>query len=1009
MKKLLLNLTLFSSLFANAQSLHDAAFVHNFSGNINKGVVGVTTPQLLGQNVVLTTDKHGNTNSAIDITASNKYQILTGAATHMQGNNFTVSFWYKKSNTISSMGSWSHRPFFVAPNTSNSGYAEGTYLGLSPDGTKFSYGHVDNNPGSVSSKETNVSDTGITVTNWNYYSLVREGNTLKLFINGDLKDTATNVTFGNYNLQGLAYLGGYYAGSYGGYCVGSFDNFSVHKRAMSDAQALELYNYQNADTERTNVKAKFDFNPGAITTDSWGNFNAIAVNNPVLGPDRFGYPNSALSVSGTATNPQGIAIPYLNDYISDSGTIAFWYKPTSVTQTGNNHMVFLPNESRSTTGYSLNNNISARQMNSNFVLSSTTAPNGALNVNLGSMSGAWQHCAIVFNGANVKTYINGSLAGDYTIESGNNRKNGGLQLITVGHMDYAGLKSSFNGLIDELIIDKAVYTQSEIETLANNTSVAVVENPIPNYVANFSGNLNGGRKGDTPAIFGTTAVLTADKFGNTNNAIETYTNNTLVTLTNAAATTGYNDGSYTIGFWYKREASVAKSGNLSHHPFFSIPNASYYGFGEGLFLGLNPAETSFVFGYVQTTGSNGTSFSQTSPFPVGFQVNDWNYYTIEKVGNIVKLYINNIFFAQKTGITFGWHNQDNAILLGGFQNQGNSAKAPGSFDNFRLYPNVYTEAVRTQIYNWELNDVQRPTSFKVKYEFNGSLTADTNGNFPAVVENDAQLGTDRNGNANSALRIAPNLDDTKFNGIKIPYLNNYFTRNQGTIAFWYSVEGTGTAANNFNPIVTLPNQEINGGNYAIAAGLFTSGNFLNMMKAASIKSDNTVSSAAQTAIVNGWKHCAITFNGTVMTLYINGTFVDTAIIEAFPTRVNGGSQDIMIGFNNYPNAKTQFNGLIDDLIFDSSFMTNAQIASLYQTLNTHQPEQNKVVAYPNPVENNLFFSQEVDKAMVYDLFGRVILTAANTNQIDISSLAKGSYVVNFEINGTNTVQQIIKK
>lgn len=1010
MKKLLLNLTLLSSLFANAQSVHDAEYVMNFSGGINKGVIGTSNVMQLGTNVVLAADKHGNSNMAIDINAVNRSQILIGAASYMQGSNFTVSFWYKRSTTVGLSGTWSHRPFFIAPNTSNNDYAEGTFLGFTSDGTKFRYGHINNSPGSVSNKEVNVSDTGVTVTEWNYYSLVREGNSLKLYINGALKDTATNVAFGNYNTQGSAYLGGLSVGNFGGYAAGSFDNFSVHKRAMTDAQALELYNYQMGDMHRTDIKAKFDFNLGAVATDSWGNFHGVAVNNPALGTDRFGNANSALSVTGTATNPQGIAIPYLNDYFSESGTIAFWYKPNDINQSGGTHMVFLPNEKRHAGNFSLNNNISVTQFNNGVNATTTTAPNGNINTNLGVMTGEWQHCAIVLNNTNLKTYLNGVLVGDYIVEGTGYRKNGGMQNITVGHMDFYNLKTSFNGLIDDLIIDKAIYSANDIELLAGDIPFVAATNPVPSYVANFSGNINGGVTGSLEAItHSSTVTLTADQFGNPNNAADTSGPNGLIYLNKAATVLEYNNLPYTISFWFKRNPNANKSGNLSYFSFFSIPNSSNAGYGEGLVLGLNMAETSFTFGYVLTTGSSGVNHTSQVDLPAGFIVNDWNYYTIEKVGNIIKLYVNNQFLAQKSGITFGQNNNNRKIILGGFQNGSYGSAVPGYFDNFRIYNAMLSPAERLMAYNWELSDSQRPTSFQAKYDFNSSIIADANGNFHAVVENDVQLGTDRNGNPNSALRITPNADATKTNGIRIPYLNDYFTRNQGTVSFWYKAEGTGTPYNFFNPIVTLPNQGLTAGNYAIAAGFTSQGNQSEIMRASSTLNDYYTSAVTETTTTTGWKHCAVTFEGQELKLYINGNLIGTGAISAFPTRVNGGAQDILVGFNEFLGTQSQFDGLIDDLIFDTNVMTATEIADLVGTLDTFKPEQNKVVAYPNPVENNLFFSQEVEKATVFDLFCRVILTAANTNQIDISSLAKGSYLVNFEINGTNTVQQIIKK
>ncbi|MFK8013263.1 MAG: T9SS type A sorting domain-containing protein, partial [Marinicellaceae bacterium] len=71
--------------------------------------------------------------------------------------------------------------------------------------------------------------------------------------------------------------------------------------------------------------------------------------------------------------------------------------------------------------------------------------------------------------------------------------------------------------------------------------------------------------------------------------------------------------------------------------------------------------------------------------------------------------------------------------------------------------------------------------------------------------------------------------------------------------------------------------------------------------------------------------------------------------------------------------------------------------------------------FPNPANTVLYFDtfgQEIDGISVFDMFGRAILwfsaEESSMNQIDISKLTPGSFIVQFiRINGSTTVQKLI--
>jgi hypothetical protein len=1008
MKKLLLNLALLCSAWLNAQGFDNPVYVANFSGNINQGVIGITNALTLGSNVTYVNDKFGNTNSAISVNSNTSSQILPGAAEAMS-SNFTVGFWYKKSTTVNTNSTLNHKPFFIVPNTSTGSYAEGTFLSISNDETKLVFGNVNNNPLNNSRDEITFITAGINISQWNYYTLVRDNGFLKLYINGSLKKFISDIpNYSTVNATNSIHLGGYTVSGQVGYCPGSFDNLRVYNRVLTTADINNLYAFENGDSLRSAIKAKYDFNEGALAQDTHGNFHGIVVDNPQLATDRFGNPNSALRVSGTG-GAQGIKIPYLNDYIAQKGTIAFWVKPENAAQIQIGPIVHLPNERRqSNTNIYINNNILVGCNNGNLYANSSTAPLEFTNFSMGTASQDWQHVAVTFDNNVLKTYINGTLNGTNTIEGGTARRNGGAQYITIGHSDFYNLEYLFNGLIDDVIIENIVYNPSQIRALAD-ISGAEINVTDAMYIANFSGNLNAGTKGNTFAITATnTITLTADRNDNENYAVRATAQGDLVTLKGAATALTDNTSDYTIGFWYKRNASIGKTGTVSHRPFFSIPNASTTGWGEGLYLGLNNTEDQFVYGYIYSSGSgSGTNNSNNTNVPTDIILTNWNYYTIVKSGNTLNFYVNDLLIGTKAVQQFGAINSDNSIQLGGFKNTTNNGYAPGYYDNLRVYNYALSDQKRSDLLTYEYSEGSRP-SIKAKYEFNqNSITTDTFGNFNAIAVNNPQLGTDRHGNPNSALQVST---DQNFNGIRIPYLNEYFGKNNGTIAFWFKADYTDSnPISSFIPIVYLPNQGTMTYKNALAAGYTNIGGD-NAFIASSAKSNNQAINAVKNyASVGNWQHCAVTFNNDIMKLYINGVPVATATIDPFPTRVHGGGQDITVGFANYMNINTQFNGLIDDLLFDSVTYTNDEIAALYQTLALEDNQISSVTLYPNPATNVLNVTKQADIITIYDIAGRTIMNAKNTSEVNISELSKGNYIVKIEIDGNVSTQKFIKK
>lgn len=59
-------------------------------------------------------------------------------------------------------------------------------------------------------------------------------------------------------------------------------------------------------------------------------------------------------------------------------------------------------------------------------------------------------------------------------------------------------------------------------------------------------------------------------------------------------------------------------------------------------------------------------------------------------------------------------------------------------------------------------------------------------------------------------------------------------------------------------------------------------------------------------------------------------------------------------------------------------------------------ETEDIRIYPNPVNDYVNFSKEIEKAFIFNNLGQLLIKAENTNRIDVSSLPKGLYIIRFD-------------
>jgi len=79
------------------------------------------------------------------------------------------------------------------------------------------------------------------------------------------------------------------------------------------------------------------------------------------------------------------------------------------------------------------------------------------------------------------------------------------------------------------------------------------------------------------------------------------------------------------------------------------------------------------------------------------------------------------------------------------------------------------------------------------------------------------------------------------------------------------------------------------------------------------------------------------------------------------------------------------------------------------TVGTKSAVLNNITFYPNPTTDLVNFSQQVTSVEVCNMNGTVILTASFVNQVDLSTLAPGTYILKITDSFGNTDQQQIVK
>jgi hypothetical protein len=546
MRKLYLFLAWLSlSAITYSQSL---VAYYPFNGNANDQSGNSRNPTYNGAS--LTTDRFGNTNRAYSFSGLTNGHIEY-SANGLPATNRTISLWFNVPDV-------SNRPGLFGYG-GNGSCGTTLLMGLNCTGSSqyWVQGHCGINPAAYTYPAPPVNQ-------WYHWVLTINGNTQKIYVNGELKSTdntfsgstatggAAELSFGVIpHTNGLAP----YTDANVGYFQGKLDDICIYDAAMSDAQVQQLYT-----NESSGLVAYYPFNGNA--NDESGNGINGTVNGATLTSDRFGNANKAYSF----TNPGHIEVPNSN-MLGDEFTVSYWFKINYYSgQRGVMSNVAVPNGGfqqafdGTTFSYILGYNFPQTNdpLFSNYTMQESLSQ--------------WHHLAVAYKktGTNLsesKLFINGELKKS-SIHTGLSI------LFTPNAPFYIGQNHSglnFQGDLDDIRIYNRNLSPNEIAQLAD---VPMMPDLIAYLPMNGDANDKSGNNRNGTV---TNAVASTDKYGNNSSAFQFLGNGSGSNITLANSTgldfyENYGGRPFSISAWVKLGPNTGDVKQIVGKHICGIPN-----------------------------------------------------------------------------------------------------------------------------------------------------------------------------------------------------------------------------------------------------------------------------------------------------------------------------------------------------------------------------------------------------------------------------------------------------
>jgi hypothetical protein len=355
-------------------------------------------------------------------------------------DNFTISFWYYLDSFSTASGTVTAA---VIPLLSNFGWYNNFDVGISIHiaSSTTIFAAVATGGGTTSSPpNTQLTATIDPLQKWNHIALVRDGATIRFFVNGvGISGTLSSNTGLNHAARSL-YVGGWF--SFGG---GAPSNSRFPKGYISDLRIVTSALYSGNFTPPTTPSTAITGTSRLLSFTNAGIVDSAAKNNlETVGNAQISTAQSKFGGGSIAFDGNGdyLTMPGSSSLALRSGnfTIEAWVYPTalSVSQT----IVDCRTSPSDASGFFFGaaNNTQLQ-----------VYAQGAANIIGGTLvNNQWQHVCAVRNGTTLTLYINGS-----SVASATNSTDWTRDTVTVGAAINT-LRDQWNGYIDDLRITKGI-------------------------------------------------------------------------------------------------------------------------------------------------------------------------------------------------------------------------------------------------------------------------------------------------------------------------------------------------------------------------------------------------------------------------------------------------------------------------------------------------------------------------------------------------------------------------
>lgn len=440
----------------------------------------------------------------------------------------------------------------------------------------------------------------------------------------------------------------------------------------------------NQSTINNGLVAWYPFNSNA--NDASGNGNNGTVNGSALTTDRFGNANSAYSFNGTNNF---IEIPNSSslDLSTNIYSISFWMKSTYPTTKQCQFITKYSGIGTTTNGlmFVLNNSTNGNSLQ--YMYQSTAGGWGSAQTPVANLpqSGSWVHVLITTNNGYDKLYVNGLLVSSNTTKhSYKYGANTNSLRLGVGPTQNTG--NYFNGSLDDIRIYNRELSQSESNTLYNETQTGdITTGLVAYYPFNGSGNDASGN-GNNGTVYG--ATLTTDRFGNANSAFGFNGTSNYIQVADANSLDFGNTTSFTISCWIK---TTGTDGN-----FHGIVTKSTIT--PTTELGWQLGSQNNV---IQNEFGGGTTVAN---FHGNILINNNNWhlitYIVNRNTNNASYYVDGILDNSLNSSNFSLNISNSRPMYFGADRQlGAPYFFQGSIDDIRIYNRVLSQSEVTALYN----------------------------------------------------------------------------------------------------------------------------------------------------------------------------------------------------------------------------------------------------------------------------------------------------------------------